>query len=148
VYILIRACVLAANAVPDPAIPVRMMKKVVKERPTADMLFALGMAHYRAGQFDEALTRLNEAVSTDRSWTDITCVTGLALAMVHHRLGHHEEARKSFDQTVERLERGALEKWRAAHFPPHEGDWVTCVILHREAEALIGKNAAKKGGKK
>jgi tetratricopeptide (TPR) repeat protein len=147
VYILVRACVLAENAVPNPALLVELMTKIVKDTPNADMLFALGMAHYRAGQYDEALARLNQALSTDFSWTDTTCVTGLALAMVHHRLGHLEEARKSFAQTVERLERGAPEKWRAGYFPPHEGDWVACVVLRKEAENLLGLWAPKKNSK-
>jgi WD40 repeat protein/tetratricopeptide (TPR) repeat protein len=146
--VTIRTCVLAANAVPDSAIPVELMKKVVKEHPRAWMLYALGMAHYRSGQFSEALARFEEAIKVDPAWTHGTCVTGLALALAHHRMGHKDKAREWLNRTVAQLERGTPEMWPAAHFPTHPADWVTCVILRKEAEALIGEEPAKIDGKK
>ena len=143
-YITIRAAVLAPDAVPDSALLVQLTKKAMKETRTADRLFTLGMAHYRAAQFNDALARLEEAVRVDPAWTHRTCVTGLALALVHHRLGHEEEAREWLERTVEQLERSQHAKWPAVHFPTHPADWVTCVILRKEAEALIGKDSAKK----
>jgi hypothetical protein len=107
------------------------------------MLFTLGMAHYRAGEYGEALARLEEAVKVDPAWTEPTCVTGLALSLVHH-LGNREKAREWLDWIVMRLESGTQAKWPAAHIPAHPGNWVTCVILRNEAEALLGKVGDKK----
>jgi tetratricopeptide (TPR) repeat protein len=146
--VTIRACVLAPDAVPDSAVPVELMRKVVKDHPHAWMLFALGMAHFRAGQFSDALARLEEAIKAGPEWTHNTCVTGLALALVHHRLGHKEEAREWLDRTVEQLEWGTQVRWPAGHIPAHEADWITCVILRKEAEGLIGKAAVKTGTQK
>src|SRR5262249_22947469 len=62
----------------------------------------LGAALYRAGRFEEAVTRLTEA-------TELSChpyrtnmlSTWFYLAMAHHRLGHVEEARRWLDQAVQ-----------------------------------------------
>jgi tetratricopeptide (TPR) repeat protein len=147
-YITIRAAVLAPDAVPDPALLVQLTKKAMKETRTAYWLFTLGMAHYRAAQFNDALARLEEAVRVDPTWTHRTCVTGLALALVHHRLGHEEQAREWLERTVEQLERSKHAKWPAVHFPTHPADWVTCVILRKEAEGLMGKAPVKNQAKK
>jgi WD40 repeat protein/serine/threonine protein kinase/Flp pilus assembly protein TadD len=147
-YITIRAAVLAPDAVPDSALLVQLTKKAMNEPPSAPMLFTLGMAHYRAEQLNDAVARLEEAVRVDPAWTHRTCVTGLALALVHHRLGHEEEAREWLERTVEQLERSKHAKWPAVHFPAHPADWVTCVILRKDAARLMGKAPVKNQAKK
>src|SRR5262249_44646604 len=65
----------------------------------------LGAALYRAGRFEEAVTRLTEA-------TELSChpyrtnmlSTWFYLAMAHYRLGHADGARNWLDQAVQETE--------------------------------------------
>jgi Flp pilus assembly protein TadD len=83
------------------------------------VLSVLGLALYRLGRFEEAITNLESAYKINTSGyyseplTDLIC-----MAMAQHRLGRTEEARKTLAQSREG--RGLV--------PPH---------LVREAEALI-----------
>jgi WD40 repeat protein/serine/threonine protein kinase/tetratricopeptide (TPR) repeat protein len=94
----------------------------------------LGLAYYRAGQFEQALKHLTEAPG----FTDWR-VYWVALAMTHHRLGHAEEARRWLDkahghfrETIESAP-NALK----ATMTPYWEDWAYFEVLLREADALI-----------
>jgi uncharacterized protein (TIGR03067 family) len=83
--------------------------------------YALGLGHYRAGQFERAIQRLHEVDpwrGRPTSW--------LVIAMAHHRLGRVSEACSWLDWACQKP------------FPfvhPHEA--VAYQLLRREAEALI-----------
>jgi uncharacterized protein (TIGR03067 family) len=84
-------------------------------------LYALGLAHYRAGQFESSIRRLHEV----DDWRGRP-ISWLILAMAHHRLGHGSEAS------------GWLNWACRKPFPfihPHEA--MVFQLLRREAEALI-----------
>jgi hypothetical protein len=67
-------------------------------------------------------------------------VNWLVLAMAHQRLGHADEARKWFDKAARWMDNygrgapGPAEALRSLH--PH--DALACLVLRREAEALLG----------
>jgi tetratricopeptide (TPR) repeat protein len=144
VHMLVRACGLAPDAVADPQAVVQAMTKVVSADRIQVHLFALGMAHYRAGQWDQAIARFNESIKLDPAWHDTTVQNGLGLALAHYRRGDIEIARQWLKKSVDRLDQGEREKGLAVLFPPHFVDWYTCRILRAEAEALIGKTATSK----
>jgi len=51
------------------------------------------LAHYRAGQHEQAIRDLSTSIETHPHWQS-HALTRLVLAMAHHRLGHAEEARR------------------------------------------------------
>jgi hypothetical protein len=126
------SCALAPDAVADHEIPVRLAERFLarhqqeRGRERSDGLNILGAALYRAGRFEEAISRLNESIQALDGEGVPKQFAFLALA--HHRLGHREEARRWMD--------------KLATYRPKEGadffwDEVEIRILRREAEALI-----------
>ena len=82
--------------VPPPQIVERATKPVQAGR-TPWHLHVLSLAHYRNGQFDQAIEHANE--SNAGSWRGgATALNWLVLAMAHHRLGDVEQARTSLEQ--------------------------------------------------
>jgi WD40 repeat protein/serine/threonine protein kinase/tetratricopeptide (TPR) repeat protein len=94
----------------------------------------IGMAHYRAGEYDEALRRMEES-QTLTEW----CLFWPALAMTHHQLGHAEEARLWLDKADTFFrdfvpasgERLNLEQ------DPYWQDWAYFEVMLQEARTLI-----------
>ncbi len=80
-----------------------LAKKAVKATPTAaNYWITLGMAHYRAGQWSDALTAFQQAAKLrngDKS------LNWFYLAMVYGRLGEKEQGRKWYDQAVQWMEK-------------------------------------------
>jgi WD40 repeat protein/tetratricopeptide (TPR) repeat protein len=66
----------------------------------------LGAALYRVGRFEAAVDRLEEAVQLQGQGG--TAATYLFLAMAHQRLGRADEARRSLDHAVARMEQATL----------------------------------------
>jgi tetratricopeptide (TPR) repeat protein len=89
-------------------------------------LNTLGAALYRAGRFQEAISRLEEGIrkrggeSSPQDWT--------FLALAHHQLGHHAEARASLDQ---------FRTYRPNESPERYWEELEIRLLRREAEAVI-----------
>jgi tetratricopeptide (TPR) repeat protein len=102
-------------------------------------LFALGLAHYRAGQFDQANRRLRESIEVDGNWPP----SWPALALVEHGQGNSEEARRWLDKTERWLQEQVpdpdKEPWKA--LPLLYWDIVAIQVLRREAQALIKQSA-------
>jgi tetratricopeptide (TPR) repeat protein len=122
----------------DPARVVALEERAVASGPRGPRLYGLGLAHYRAGQFDRAVRRLDEARTVDPGW-QATGLNWVVLAMAHHRLGHRDQARAWLRRAVE------LES-RARPITPEGGvfsrlqlwwDWIEFRLLLREAEAIL-----------
>jgi tetratricopeptide (TPR) repeat protein len=133
-----RACVLAPGAVKDPQQFVQVAQQAVTAKPKgAYWVGTLGAALYRAGQFDAALKRLNEALALDGKGG--SAADWLFLAMTHQRLGQPDEARKWLDKAVGWIEQAAKDKPKEG--PPGQAlPWdrkAELQLLRREAEALI-----------
>ena len=92
----------------------------------ADYLNTLGAALYRAGRFDEAIRRLEEAIrlrggdGLPQDWA--------FLAMAHHRLGHRDEARRWLDR---------LRDHQPSTDPDQFWNELEIRLLRSEAEAVI-----------
>src|SRR5262249_61711634 len=112
-----------------PALLVSLMERSAGATRPAYLLHALGLAHYRAGQYQKAITYLEQSRKKYPLWDQETIVNGFVLALAHYRLGHEKEARQELNETVEQLERGLKAKAATASFPAHIVDWLSCQIL-------------------
>jgi tetratricopeptide (TPR) repeat protein len=93
-----------------------LAKRAVKATPTAGNYWGtLGNAHYRAGQWSEALAAFQQAAKLRNGGDGLDW---LFLAMTHGRLGEKEQGRVWYDQGVEWMEKnnpddGGLKHMRA-----------------------------------
>jgi tetratricopeptide (TPR) repeat protein len=129
-YLLARLCVLAPDSGIDPAEAIRLCEQVAQKERTPWYLHTLGLAHYRAGQYDRAISRLQESAVNWRA----ASVSWLVLAMAHHRLGQTTLARRWLDQAV-RQPVPYVASPDAVSWPGSEA--MAYQLLRREAEALV-----------
>jgi tetratricopeptide (TPR) repeat protein len=119
-------CTLGPGAVEDYGPAVTLAEQAVAAaRGEARHLFlnTLGAVLYRAGRYQEALERLNEAVAAKEGTGVVQ--DWLFLAMVHHQLRKPGEAKKWLARAAPR--EGNDRFWEKAEVE----------LLHREAETLI-----------
>jgi tetratricopeptide (TPR) repeat protein len=133
---LVWTCALLPDAVPDPARLVRLAEKGIAALPKDPWYPSdLGVALYRAGRYEEAVRRLNEAQPPDPYVT----YHALFLAMSHARLGHGAEARQWLEKGVRAIEQDERQQRDdPAYVPVWWGARFRGPLLRREAEALIG----------
>lgn len=110
------------------------------------LMHVLGLAHYRAGQFTEAIAKASKSNTHSAPWP--THIVNLpVLAMAHHGLGHAAEARQFLDKAQEEWRRlsplmrslGSMTDLPATSKFWHENwyDWSTFELLLHEASRLI-----------
>jgi serine/threonine protein kinase/Flp pilus assembly protein TadD len=136
---IVRACNLVPGHGVDRAWAVQFARNAVAGNRVVWNLFALAGAHYRAGEYDQALQRFREALAVDPNWPP-HCTTHLFLAMTHHRLGQGEEARQELGKANEllvRLHKGASVE--PADLPPlgYAVEWIEHLVIYREAKTLV-----------
>jgi predicted Zn-dependent protease len=129
-------CVLVPESVTDLAWPVELAEAALAAQPkTYTYLNTLGVALYRAGRYDEAVRRLNEAIKAQGS--EGTYGDWIFLAMAHHMLGNSQEANRWWAKLGEWIKKGGLQPssvtgqqltWRAH---------LEIQTLRREAETLL-----------
>jgi serine/threonine protein kinase/tetratricopeptide (TPR) repeat protein len=139
-YHAARVGVLSSQAGIDPNRLVRQAElSLNRNRPHPCYPHVLGLALYRAGRFDEALRRLRESVRTETSWP-ARPLNWVALSLVYHRLGKTDEARTYQAKFRDWMARSAdSPRYGWGGFPLHPHDWMECLILAREADALLGQ---------
>jgi tetratricopeptide (TPR) repeat protein len=134
---IVWVCILAPDAVADLDPCVQKMEKVISQSLSYAYVNTLGAGLYRAGRFEAAIQRLNEAVTMHGGGGTPSDL--LFLAMAHQRLGRTEEARQALDRAVrwlEQAEKGQL----LDNYLPIPISWDTRLefqLLRREAEELI-----------
>jgi serine/threonine protein kinase/tetratricopeptide (TPR) repeat protein len=127
-YVLARTCAIMAQGVVDAGQVVEWAKQAPAGYRAPWFLHALGLAQYRAGQFEDALQSFNEALGGAWSQRDL-CWFGLAL--VHQRLGHVVEARKCRDNAIQWLARVTSKNPQdPVSLPPP--DWLAAQLHLRE----------------
>ncbi|HWB13393.1 MAG TPA: protein kinase [Pirellulales bacterium] len=132
-YILARSCAMVRNSPVGAARLVQWANQALASDQHSWCFHVLGLAQYRAGQFDEALQSFTRANvdswrSSDLNW--------FALALVHHHLGHADEARQCLDKGIEWLQRqGPPSPERPANVLPQ--DWLEAQLLRAEAEEML-----------
>jgi eukaryotic-like serine/threonine-protein kinase len=107
----------------EEAEALKSRRKLDRKESRAYVLHILGGALFRAGRFEEAIRRLEEAFRLGRHESIPEDLPSLAMfrAMAHHRLGHNEEAHR----------------WLARSQDYHGKLGVEDLQLRSEAEAMI-----------
>lgn len=132
-FILARTCAVAPKSPVDPARAIAWANQALASGQPGWYFHALGLAQYRAGQFDQALQSFTKA--DVESWANRD-LNWFGLALVHHRLDHPDEARQCLDKGIRWLERyGSPGPGQPGKIPPN--DWVEAQLLRREAEELL-----------
>jgi tetratricopeptide (TPR) repeat protein len=143
-----KACLLAPDAVADMTPVFQLADRGVTGTEAHSayrwFLLARGLAHYRAGEFDQALERLRKSVAPDRALF-INAAGLFITAMAHERLGQTTQAREALAKGREILEQEGVPTLESGELGPGWHDWLNCQILRREAESLIeaGKRQSK-----
>jgi Flp pilus assembly protein TadD len=145
-YAVARTLLLVPGAGPDAARAAELAAKAVAADPKVPFyLHTLGLAHYRAGQYEPASRRLHECLKAHPWWAP--GVNWLVLALAYQRQGKADEARQCLDKALRWSDR------LAQNLPPgaanavhlHMHDWLAYHLLRREAEARIkGSNPTSK----
>jgi tetratricopeptide (TPR) repeat protein len=132
-FVLVRTCTMGRQSPVDPAQAVQWAKQAVAGDQLPWYFHALGLAQYRAGQFDEALQSFSRANVEAWGCRDLNW---FGMALVHHRLGHPDKARESLDKGIQWLERGGSPSpQQPANIDPQ--DWLEAHVLRREAEDVL-----------
>ena len=138
-FVLARTCVQTAEPIVESQQVIRWAESAVRDSRLPWYLATLGAAHYRAGNFEQAIKSLeeaNRAYIVGRYSTDPDLDTRVLLAMAQMRLGRtqaaHESMRK-FQQAFERAEHAKIDGVIAVSAT----DWLPVQLLRVEAEALI-----------
>jgi tetratricopeptide (TPR) repeat protein len=134
-----RLCSLAGQQASDPARALQLAEKAVAEQRSSWRVHTLGLAHYRAGSFEQAIKRLNESLAIDAHWQGAFC-NCLVLAMAHHRLGQAKEAEQWLNKAARWMDRKGLKPGKdyvGPLFGIHPHDWLEGRVLRGEAEAVL-----------
>src|SRR5262249_35915741 len=131
--VLARACSIGSEGPVDPVQSISWASQALAKSLRPWNYHLLGLAQYRAGQFDRALLNLMKAI--DESWRYHE-MGWFGLALVHHRLGHAEQARSCLEKGSPWLARqGPVRPDQPAKLLPQ--DWLEAQLLRREAEELL-----------
>jgi tetratricopeptide (TPR) repeat protein len=147
---LVRTCALAPDADADFTPLAELAQSIQASNPGFWYeLYLLGVAQYRAGQYEQAVRRLRESLAAHPDWAG-RALSYPILAMAHHRLGQAAEARQALDAASKALDRWTRERYEAhnwEHWSFHQGavafwpiswwDWLECQLYYREAKVLI-----------
>jgi tetratricopeptide (TPR) repeat protein len=132
-YVLARSCAMAAQCPVDPARAVQWANQAIASGQKPWYVHVLGLAQYRAGQFDPALQSFKKA--DVQGWTNRD-LNWFGLALVHHRLGHGEEAQQCLAKGIQWLKQeGPQDTERPANLLPR--DWLEAQLLRHESEELL-----------
>jgi tetratricopeptide (TPR) repeat protein len=152
-YVASRIGMLSPQGGIEPAQLLRWGEQAVADQPKCEwFLHTLGTAHYRAGEFDQAIRRCRESLQVAPNWGG-NMLNWLVLALAHQRLGHADEARQWFNKAIQWRKERALQGKDNGEFlsPPghHPSDWLEFNVLLRETQARMKETAKppKRSGK-
>ncbi len=137
-YLAARICLLAPNEVTDAQRLISLAEEAVEGIPSAGHYrHVLGLAQYRAGQFDEAVRNLQRSMESVPKWTGHVC-NWFALALAHHRLGQADVARQWFNKAETWMQQTMGDApFKSSDFKLHPHDWLAAHLLWREAKSVL-----------
>jgi serine/threonine protein kinase/Flp pilus assembly protein TadD len=141
VRLLPMVCVLAPGALGDPERVLKLARRRAERSRTASFWnhHVLGLALYRAGQYDQAIEIIARRLIADAP-TPVHGSNHTILAMAHYQLGHTDEARGHLQKAVEWADQKAKNTREEGRYAPAQiewWDWVKFQLLQREARELI-----------
>ena len=145
---LVRSAVLMPNDVIEPADLVQWSETLVRWFSHDRLfLFDLGAAHYRAGQYRQAIQRCNEALTVNREWPHSAAIYAV-LAMAYHGLNDDMQAKMALEQVEIATDRELQDciqdgrhdwlrhKTRVGLYT--SWDWSENQVYRRQARSLLG----------
>lgn len=136
---LVRICTLASDPDSDPTWLVEVGQSLAAVCSTEPWLaYVLGVAHYRAGQYEQAVQSCRRSLTLNPIWQAQT-VNSPILAMAHYRLGQGRAAREALDEAAKARDRGVQEMYQAevGFWPIFWRDWLESELRYREARELL-----------
>ena len=136
---LASASTIGTSADADLEWALHMAQKAVKGQPAGAWNYtALGLVHYRRGQYEQAIVQLEQSLKVDGSWI-AGGHTYPVLAMAYHRLGRKEKAREALEKTERLIDQWSNDFLRVPAWSTAMPwfNWMACYLLYREAETLI-----------
>jgi tetratricopeptide (TPR) repeat protein len=147
---LVRTSVLG----PDPDADLEQMVDLAHQSASSSkdwvLIYVVGVAHYRAGQHEQAVRRLEASLAQAPKEWSARALNYPVLAMAHHRLGQAAEARQALKAAAQALDQWTEEIYQkpgythwvnhlgaAAYWPIPWSDWLECRHYYREAKVLI-----------
>jgi tetratricopeptide (TPR) repeat protein/tRNA A-37 threonylcarbamoyl transferase component Bud32 len=136
-FLVARLCCLVPHWGADPDRAIQLAQRAVRAQPGVGWYhYTLGLAHYRAGHFEQAAACARESLRVHHWYAH--ALTRLLLAMTCQQLKETEQAGRWL--------READRTWRPAMYPH---DALEFQILRSEAEALVrGRNGSAPGSPK
>jgi serine/threonine protein kinase/Flp pilus assembly protein TadD len=99
---------------------------------------ALGLVHYRAGKYEQALGSLRQALGLNRHWR-YAILSHSVLAMALHRLGKLREARQALTEAAQKVDE--WQQYQLSRVPGAlvEGWWdaLEGLVVYREAKIFL-----------
>jgi Flp pilus assembly protein TadD len=133
-------CSLAPEVIKDATAPVRLAERSLKGNPQDPWCsIALGAALYRAGQYQQAASRLRQAIkgsATKKLQPDGIALAQLFLSMALKRVGEGSEAARLLNSASDAIDRNAAGEGKS-NLGPGWCVWAACQVVRREAETLI-----------
>jgi tetratricopeptide (TPR) repeat protein len=142
-------CLLIPDAVGDQPALMELARLSVSGAPQDGWCaITLGVAYYRAGQFEQAAQHLRQVLKT---WPEnpydaesmgengAPLTAWLILAMVCHRLDQSDEARQWLNKAVRKMDQ-ELDEEGMGRLRRESHVWAMCQVLRGEAESLVKKD--------
>jgi tetratricopeptide (TPR) repeat protein len=142
------ACCLIDSAGTEFSQTIKLILKKARQNPPNEFweCHVLGLVHYRAGQFDEAIAQANKSITLNPTWHG-SISNWPVLALAYHRLGHAAEAKQWLEKSKQEWHRlsplprsaDGLTALPSLSAPWYENwhDWLTFEILFGEASLTI-----------
>ncbi len=139
-----KLCLLLPGAAPNDSRPARLIDKAVGMQPDAPwFLLASAIAKYRAGQFRDALERLQRAETQSGDQRYCNALIELFRATSQHQLGEKDAAKASLERAIGLLNSTAPKakdetaEDESLDYGSNWHDRLICEVILREAQALI-----------
>ncbi|HEX3356370.1 MAG TPA: tetratricopeptide repeat protein [Tepidisphaeraceae bacterium] len=146
------ACLIATACSLGPQLPIEPSRMVQWAKPPAEKnpgsswrCYALGLAYYRAGQYDQALDWLKKSSASSKWDRQARAQPLLVMAMVNYRLGHETDAQAELGE-ARKLIADITPKTSGDPVYLNAGDWIPMQVLLREARALIPQSSDESTG--
>jgi hypothetical protein len=147
VITLATACLLASNAVPAGTLEYiqRTIASVTNGTNPVRCQLALGLTDYRQGRFADATDAEGKFNAGPPEHAALNTSIAAVLALAQQQLQRTNEASASFAKAEEWYEANQA-KLSGADFGPDWRDWLSAIILLREASSTVSPVPATKGG--